>query len=253
MDGFIQIEIVKGPAKGKVFRVKSSRFSIGRSPEPAEIDCALMEDASVSRRHAIGRVESGRVILEDWPDHPSKAGLVARGRRLDKVTLNDGEAITVGRSTLVFRLTGEKKASPFKGSAWQRWLMVLALLAITGVGSLAWSQCREPRNGQGTAGEMEAAWSARCSGDLEDAVKVLRNAKSEGKRREGSEALERECKRYARLFEGPRRLEESLRLDEARDAWSRVAMEMRPEDPLRTWVETGCVARLTRQLADLRP
>ena len=36
-------------------------------------------------------------------------------------------------------------------------------------------------------------------------------------------------------------------------AWARVAIDMQPDDPLRTWVETGCVARLSRQLAELRP
>jgi hypothetical protein len=32
-----------------------------------------------------------------------------------------------------------------------------------------------------------------------------------------------------------------------------VALEMPANDPLRAWVETGCVARLSRQLAELRP
>jgi hypothetical protein len=254
MNEMIQIEIVKGPAKGKVFQVKSSQFSIGRSPEPGEIDCALMDDASVSRRHAVGRVEGGRVILQDWPDHPSKAGLVAGGRRVETVSLTEGEPVTLGRSTLVFRLAGKGTKSPFKLTpVWRRWLMVMALLIVTVTGTAALSGRHVAAAGQGAAAEMDKAWQARCSGDLEDAMRVLQNSSQDGSQHEGAIALERECRRYAKMFDGPRRLEESLRLDEARDAWSRVAMEMRPEDPLRTWVETGCVARLTRQLAELRP
>jgi hypothetical protein len=254
MDGMIQIEIVKGPSKGKVFRVKGSGFSIGRSPEPGEIDCALMEDMSVSRRHALGRVEGGRFILEDWPDHPSKAGLMAGGKRVDKVSLAEGEPVTVGRSTLVFKLAVDNKKSSFTlPPVWRRWLFVTAMLMLTALGTAAWSSRREPGGGQGAVNELDTAWSARCSGDLEDAVRVLRNAKQDGKKNAGADALEQECKRVARLFEAPRRLEESLRLDDARDAWQQVALNMRPEDPLRTWVETGCVARLTRQLQELRP
>ena len=100
---------------------------------------------------------------------------------------------------------------------------------------------------------MEQAWIARCSGDLEDAIRLLRETRGQEGNNEGAAALERECQRYARLFEGPRRLEESLRLDEAKDAWARVALGMRADDPLRSWVETGCVARLSRQLIELRP
>jgi pSer/pThr/pTyr-binding forkhead associated (FHA) protein len=251
MEALIQIDVLKGPEKGKIFQVPVEGFTIGRSPEPAEITCALMADVSVSRRHAVGRVEGDRVVLEDWPGQPSKAGILVGGRRVETVAVAPGEPVTLGRTTLAFRWPGKRRGLEMKmPPVWRRWLAITAILALTVAGAAAWSS----RSGD-VAGEkrdgMEKAWSARCGGDLEEALKTLRELPAEEKA--GQAALTRECQRYARLFETPRRLEESLRLDEARDAWAKVALEMRADDPLRAWVETGCVARLSRQLAELRP
>ena len=253
MEKLIEIEVVKGPEKGKVFRVPVEGFTIGRSTEPAEVTCALMADVSVSRHHAVGRVEGDRVVLEDWPGYPSKAGILVSGRRLSPATVSPGEPVTLGRTTLAFRWPGKRRGLDMTvPPVWKRWLSVLTVVAITVAGARAWSG-RAGGAAQAPSAAMEKAWSARCGGDLQEALATLREApKSEGTGG-GQDALARECKRYSKLFETPKRLEESLRLDEARDAWARVAMDMRPDDPLRTWVETGCVARLSRQLAELRP
>lgn len=253
MDKLIQIEVVNGPARGTVFNVPGSGFSIGRSAEPEEVTCALMEDVSVSRRHAVGRVEGDRFVLEDWPGHPSKAGLIVGGQRVARVSLAAGETVVVGRTSLAFRSAKENirsnRLSPFR----RRWLGVFLFLAIVGGVTAAVGGKAKSVSDSTARQEMEQAWSARCSGELEDAVRLLGQARRGREPHEGAVAMERECQRYARLFEGPRRLEEALQLDEARDAWARVALGMRPEDPLRAWVETGCVARLSRQLAELRP
>jgi hypothetical protein len=199
-------------------------------------------------------MEGDRIVLEDWPGHPSKAGLVLEGRRQATLSLAVGEMVTLGRSTLVFRLPGGGRRLGLNlPPVWRRWLCVGALLAMIAAGTAAWSG-RRGGSVQKTEGHgLEQAWSARCSGDLEDAIRLLRETRVQKGNREGNVAMERECQRYSRLFEGPRKLEESLRLDEAKDAWARVALGMRTDDPLRSWVETGCVARLSRQLAELRP
>jgi hypothetical protein len=254
METMIKIEVVKGPERGKTYCVPRTGFSIGRSTEPDEVSCALMDDVSVSRRHAVGRMEGDRIVLEDWPGHPSKAGLVLGGRRLATLSLAVGEMVTLGRTSLVFRLPGDGRSRGLNlPPVWRRWLCVGALLAMMAAGTAAW-RGRMGGAVQASAGNgMDQAWSARCSGDLEDAIRLLRETQVQKGPNEGAVALERECQRYARLFEGPRKLEESLRLDEAKDAWARVALGMRSDDPLRNWVETGCVARLSRQLAELRP
>ncbi len=255
MGKIVQFEVVKGPARGKQFHVPGAGFTIGRSIEPDDVTCALMDDVSVSRRHAVGRLEGNNLVLEDWPGNPSKAGLIVGGKRLSAVALAVGETVTLGRTTLAFRLPDEKRDSGLRlPPVWRRWLSVGALLALMAVGTAAWSaKIGKPAPEAAAEKGVEQAWSARCSGDLEDAIRLLQENRSSEKNNEGTAALERECQRYARLFEGPRKLEESLRLDEAKDAWTRVALGMRADDPLRSWVETGCVARLSRQLAELRP
>ncbi|MFO7535235.1 MAG: FHA domain-containing protein [Kiritimatiellia bacterium] len=253
MDNGIQIEVVNGPGRGTIFTVPGSGFSLGRSTEPDEVSCALMDDVSVSRRHAVGRVEGDRIVLEDWPGCPSKAGLIVGGQRVARVTLAAGETVVLGRTSLAFHPLNAKnrprQLSPFR----RRWLGVFLFLAIVGGVTAAVAGRAKTVSELNPRQEMDQAWSARCSGELEDAVRLLREARQGKEPGEGAAAMERECQRYARLFEGPRRLEEALQLDEARDAWTRVALGMRPEDPLRAWVETGCVARLSRQLAELRP
>ena len=66
------------------------------------IDAEVWIDSeSVSRRHAIIRVENGRAALEDLG---SKNGTWLRGERVrDLAPLSDGDEVRVGSVTLVFR------------------------------------------------------------------------------------------------------------------------------------------------------
>jgi len=66
------------------------------------IDAEVWIDSeSVSRRHAIIRVENGRAALEDLG---SKNGTWLRGERVrDLAPLSDGDEIRVGSVKLVFR------------------------------------------------------------------------------------------------------------------------------------------------------
>ncbi len=254
MEVMVQIDVVKGPGRGKSFSVPGAGFSIGRSTEPDDVACALMDDLSVSRRHAVGRLEGERIVLEDWPGYCSKAGLIIGGKRMAALSLALGEPVTLGRTTLVFRKPGVGRGVGLKLlPVWRRWACVGVLLLVVAAGTVAWSNRNGGRMPETVGRSVERAWEARCSGELEDAIRLLQETRQRERQNEGVSAMERECQRYARLFEGPRRLEESLRLDEAKDAWTKVALSMRADDPLRNWVETGCVARLSRQITELRP
>ncbi len=255
MNPTIRIEVVKGPEQGRVFEVPSGGFSIGRAVREDAVDCALVRDMSVSRHHARGHVTGTRLVIEDWPEQPSKAGVIVQGKRVDTAVLSDGDSVTLGHTVLVFRLTASVsrrfriKLSP----AMRRWAGVGLFLSLLMAGTAV---SRGLTGGTGADSEnngMEKAWTARCGGDLQDAMRLLGDSRHGGGNPGEVEAFERDCRRYAKRFEEPRRLEESLRLDEARDAWMRLALSMPEGDPLRLWVETGCVARISRQLVELRP
>jgi pSer/pThr/pTyr-binding forkhead associated (FHA) protein len=66
---------------------------IGRSPSAA----IVLDDASVSRRHAlVARRGERTVILDDR----SLNGVTVNGKRVTEADLHDGDAITVGRVAL---------------------------------------------------------------------------------------------------------------------------------------------------------
>jgi pSer/pThr/pTyr-binding forkhead associated (FHA) protein len=66
---------------------------LGRS-QSADI---VLDDASVSRRHAIITVRAGRtVVLDDR----SLNGIVVNGARVREATLDDGDTIVIGRVVL---------------------------------------------------------------------------------------------------------------------------------------------------------
>ncbi len=63
---------------------------------------AWIEDASISRRHAIIEIGAGGATIHDLG---SKNGTYVRGNRItDKQTLADGDPITLGRVPMVFRV-----------------------------------------------------------------------------------------------------------------------------------------------------
>jgi pSer/pThr/pTyr-binding forkhead associated (FHA) protein len=68
---------------------------IGRSPSAA----IVLDDASVSRRHAlIARRGERTVILDDR----SLNGVTVNGKRVSEAELNDGDSVAVGRVQLRF-------------------------------------------------------------------------------------------------------------------------------------------------------
>jgi len=90
-----------GPAGGHVFEIPEGELSIGRQ---ASCDLRLSE-ATVSRRHALVRRRGDRVDLVDCD---SRHGTFVNGLPVGERTLEDGDRVVIGESTLLVRLgTGE--------------------------------------------------------------------------------------------------------------------------------------------------
>jgi class 3 adenylate cyclase len=86
---------VAGPHQGSDFRLELPA-SIGREALTNQIVLSL--DSAVSRRHAAIRAEGGKVLLADLG---SQNGTYVNNRRIDVVTLSEGDMISIGHSRLV--------------------------------------------------------------------------------------------------------------------------------------------------------
>jgi len=92
----IQRELVTLSYDGKRHEVSKRRVVIGRSK-----DCDIqLEDGNVSRRHAELRQEGAAYWLIDLD---STNGMEVNGRPTRRAKLNDGDAVTLGSTELVFR------------------------------------------------------------------------------------------------------------------------------------------------------
>jgi pSer/pThr/pTyr-binding forkhead associated (FHA) protein len=84
---------------------------IGRDPQAA----VLLAHSSVSRRHAVVRVDAGRAVLEDCR---SKNGTFLHGRRVtEPETLGDFDEIRVGQVRLLLRIVSPADSTT---TAWPR-------------------------------------------------------------------------------------------------------------------------------------
>lgn len=96
-------------AGGKVFRVVADRLDFALQPGVNVLGRAVdatvpIDHGSVSRRHAIVRIEAGQAVLEDCD---SKNGTFVRGQRLTRPhTLSDCDEIRLGQVRLLFRIIG---------------------------------------------------------------------------------------------------------------------------------------------------
>lgn len=91
-----RLVITRGPGAGSTFLVDRPEVRIGRHPE-ADI---LLDDVTVSRRHALVTSTADSVVLTD---QGSLNGSYVAGERVDSHTLADGDDIQIGRFHLVFR------------------------------------------------------------------------------------------------------------------------------------------------------
>jgi pSer/pThr/pTyr-binding forkhead associated (FHA) protein len=83
--------------------------SIGRSPDNG----IVIDNPAVSNRHARVYSEEGRLMLEDFG---SLNGTFVNGQRVKMVSLKAGDAVNVGKHTIVVQESGDSSASPYGSS-----------------------------------------------------------------------------------------------------------------------------------------
>ncbi len=91
--------------------VGEGEFVVGRQP-----DCSLaLDDALVSRRHALFRVVEGRLEVQDLG---SRNGVFVNGDRIHgRVRLNAGDRTRIGSQELIVKQTSKRRAAPSKRKA----------------------------------------------------------------------------------------------------------------------------------------
>lgn len=87
--------ITRGPGAGSRYLIDRTETRIGRHPE-AHI---LLDDVTVSRRHALLTVVDDQVVLTD---QASLNGTYVAGERVDSHVLVDGDEIQIGRFHLAY-------------------------------------------------------------------------------------------------------------------------------------------------------
>ena len=89
------LAVTRGPGAGSRYRIDEPEVRIGRHPEAH----VLLDDVTVSRRHALLTVLEDQVVLTD---QASLNGTYVAGERVDSHVLQDGDEIQIGRFHLVF-------------------------------------------------------------------------------------------------------------------------------------------------------
>ena len=80
-----------------VFSLAAGEVTIGRTPA----NTIAIDNAGVSRRHAVIRVKGDKVILEDLG---SANGTFVRGQRIEEYELRDGDEIAIVKHRLLYRV-----------------------------------------------------------------------------------------------------------------------------------------------------
>jgi pSer/pThr/pTyr-binding forkhead associated (FHA) protein len=94
--GTRRLELVTGSETGRILQLTPPSVVIGRG---AEADLRL-PDTGVSRRHVELHVDDEAVTLVDLR---STNGTSVNGRRVERTVLSDGDRISLGGSTLIYR------------------------------------------------------------------------------------------------------------------------------------------------------
>ncbi len=94
--------IYKGPSQGSRYLITSSGASIGRAHE-SEV---FLDDVTVSRTHASISFSEGSARFE-IADSSSLNGTYVNGKSIEKVLLNNGDEVQIGKFHLLF-VTGQK-------------------------------------------------------------------------------------------------------------------------------------------------
>ncbi|OZM72056.1 peptide-binding protein [Amycolatopsis antarctica] len=89
--------VTRGPLQGERFELTAGRASLGRHPE-----CDIvLDDSTVSRRHAEVREEGGGYVIVDTG---SLNGTYVNRQPVDRAQLADGYVIWIGKFRLSFHL-----------------------------------------------------------------------------------------------------------------------------------------------------
>ena len=92
-----RLQITKGPMAGEIFYLTEEVTTIGSM----DGNTFVIDDSSVSRRHAGIKIEDLRYELADLG---STNGVLVNGRKISKQFLKDGDEIRIGNSEMVFLL-----------------------------------------------------------------------------------------------------------------------------------------------------
>ncbi len=119
----------QGPCAGRRLPVRPG--VLGRGPASA----VTVDDPTVSRRHALLRVEGDRVTLEDLG---ARNGLLAGARRARGLReIRPGDEVRLGRTVLALGVTPPPGTPAPPSPARRRWLL-LALLAVAAAVAGGW-------------------------------------------------------------------------------------------------------------------
>lgn len=98
-----ELQLFIGDKQIGAYTLAGGEATIGRTPG----NTIVIENAGVSRRHAVARYEGDRVVLEDLA---SANGTFVNGQRVTRYELKDGDEITIVKHRLVFRASGAADA-----------------------------------------------------------------------------------------------------------------------------------------------
>jgi pSer/pThr/pTyr-binding forkhead associated (FHA) protein len=96
------LEILDGPDKGAQFQLVSGEITIGRGDK----NDIVLHDPKCSREHAILRISSQAILIED---RGSQSGVSVDGQKSSRAFITNGSKIVIGTTTFLF-----KKDSPIQ-------------------------------------------------------------------------------------------------------------------------------------------
>lgn len=92
-----EVVLLLGDKQLGVFSLAAGEMTIGRTPG----NTIVIDNAGVSRRHAVIRVKGNKVVIEDLT---SANGTFVRGQRIEEYELRDGDEIAIVKHRLVYRI-----------------------------------------------------------------------------------------------------------------------------------------------------
>lgn len=98
-----EVALLLGDKQLGVFSLAGGEATIGRTPG----NTIIIDNAGVSRRHAVIRVKGDKVVLEDLG---SANGTFVRGQRIEEYELRDGDEIAIVKHRLVYRVPKDAEA-----------------------------------------------------------------------------------------------------------------------------------------------